>query len=51
MLSHYHFNGEQQKQFRAVRKEFKLAVIETMQTLRDMVKSQVDDGSIVLETV
>lgn len=51
VLSHYHFNGEQQKQFRAVRKDFKLAVIETMQALRDMVKSQVDDGSIVLETV
>jgi len=49
VLSHYHFDTEQQEDFRALRKTFKKAVMETMQVVRDMVQADMREGVLQLE--
>jgi len=49
ILSHYHFNDQQREDFRRLRKNFKKAVIETMQVMRDMVQADMKDGVLQLE--
>ena len=49
VLSHYHFDTEQQEDFRALRKTFRKAVMETMQVVRDMVQADMREGILQLE--